>query len=62
MEMRRCSSWCANPGQRRARVRVVVVMPSTIVNVRRTIAMSPLARVAYQSKVELMLLSPMATR
>ena len=52
--MRRCISCWANPGQLRARARVVVVRPRTMVSVRRTKAMSPLARVAYQSFVELM--------
>ena len=32
MEMRRCISCCAKPGQFRARARVVVVMPSTMVS------------------------------
>ena len=62
MEMRRCISCCAKPGQLRARARVVVVMPSTMVSVSRTSAMRPLARVAYQSQVELMPPPPWATR
>ncbi len=54
MEMRRWISCCAKPGQLRARARVVVVMPSTMVSVSRISAMRPLARVAYQKAVELM--------
>ena len=62
MEMRRCISCCAKPGQLRARARVVVVMPSTMVSVSRISAMRPLARVAYQSAVELTAPPPAASR
>ena len=53
MERRRCSSCWAKPGQLRARARVAVVRPSTMVSVSRIMATRPLARVAYQSQVEL---------
>ncbi len=62
MEMRRCISCWANPGQLRARARVVVVRPSTMVRVRRTRAMMPLARVAYHSVVEFTLVPLRASR
>jgi len=55
MEIRRWSSWWAKPGQLRARVRVVVVNPSTMVNVRRTTVTIPVALVMYQKMVELTL-------
>ncbi len=52
METRRWSSWWAKPGQLRARARAVVVSPRTMVNVSRTSATIPLARVTYQKTVE----------
>ena len=53
MEIRRWNSWWAKPGQLRARVRLVVVNPSTMVSVSRTRATIPLALVMYQKIDEL---------
>ena len=62
MEIRRWSSCCAKPGQLRALARVVVIRPSTMVRVNKMSAISPLARVAYHSDVELTGLAPPASR
>ena len=47
METWRWSSCCAKPGQARARERLVVTSPRTMVSVRRIRATIPLARVVY---------------
>ena len=54
MEMRRWISCWAKPGQWRARARLVVAMPRTMVTVSRMRATMPVARVAYQRQVEFM--------